>query len=299
MDKIKISQSENSKNGGVDHFVNLKRLKFHYVEWGSESSEPLLLLHGLRSSAETFDQLARSLCGKYRVIAIDQRGRGLTDWDPGRNYYPKEYVEDVVDFVKFLGLKKFHLLGHSMGGGNAILYAGSYPDTVASVVIEDSGPDASTSSEGAKRIREELKNTPIEFQSRLEARKFWRSIRPKSTEISIESRIENSMVVHDDGRVSWRHDQEGIAQSRLSTDLSRMPNLWPYVEAIRCPGLIIRGGNSDFLSRDVQTEMARRNPRLKIIEIENAGHYVHDDQPDRFISAVQNFLSDNPIVQRV
>ena len=136
---------------GQDGFVELNGLRFHYVWWGDRGLPSLVCLHGLRSYGRTFAPLAATLANDYCVIALDQRGRGETGWDPGRNYYTGQYAADLAAFVDHLQLCRFHLLGHSMGGINAMVYGGTHPERLLSLILEDSGPGASTGSAGATR----------------------------------------------------------------------------------------------------------------------------------------------------
>jgi pimeloyl-ACP methyl ester carboxylesterase len=275
---------------GQDFFLQLRGLRFHYVSWGQAGAPVLICLHGLRSYARTFEPLALALADKFNVIALDLRGRGQTDWDPDGNYYIDEYVADLEHFVEALGLPQFHLLGHSLGGIIAYVYSQRHAKRLQSLVIEDSGPNASQRSAGASRINAELRNTPAEFPDWPSARAFWRSIRPNVTEAAIESRIANSLRQTDAG-VSWIHDQAGIADCRLNPTRPD-PDLWPCVKALSCPTLLLRGGNSDYLSRETLDEIAALNPAIDARVIPGAGHYIHDDQPELFIAAVKPFLVD-------
>jgi len=272
---------------GTDHDITLRGLRFHYVSWGRADAPVLVALHGLRSYAETFDDLAHALLDTHRVVALDQRGRGKSDWDPQQDYQTANYVADLAAFVDALGLEKFTLLGHSMGAANAIVYAAEHPERVERLIIEDNGPGASASSAGADRIKRELAATPDSFADWSTARAFWRSIRPRVTAAAIDSRVEHSLR-EENGRIVWRHDQQGIAAARL-----RLPStdLWPHAEQLRCPVLLLRGMQSDFLSEQTALQMAARLPNLTHVPIAGAGHYIHDDQPTAFIAAVRRFLA--------
>lgn len=273
---------------GEDFFLHLRGLRFHYVSWGQAGAPVVICLHGLRSYARTFEPLALALADKFNVIALDLRGRGQTDWDPDGNYYIDEYVADLAQFVEALGLPRFHLLGHSLGGIIAYVYSQRHAQRLQSLVIEDSGPNASRQSAGAGRINAELRDTPATFPDWQSARAFWRSIRPNVTEAAIESRIANSLRQTDAG-VSWIHDQAGIADCRLNPTRPE-PDLWPCVKALSCPTLLLKGANSDYLSRETVDEMVASNAVIQAREIPGAGHYVHDDQPELFITTVRDFL---------
>jgi len=277
---------------GVSSYVTLSGLRFHSVTWGRHDAPAVLCLHGLRSYSRTFQPLAATLARDFRVIALDQRGRGETDWDPRREYYVAHYAKDIEAFVDAMGLDTLHLLGHSMGGINALVYSLANGHRLRSLILEDSGPGASRNSEGAKRINAELTSTPERFADWDAARRFWRSIRPDVTKEAIESRVSNSMRQTAEG-VGWVHDQAGITQCRLHPTQAD-PDLWPCVQKIACPTLLLRGARSDYLSRETFEQMLEVNPRIEGLQIEGAGHYIHDDQPERFNSAVGAFLRKQP-----
>lgn len=273
-------------------WIESEGLKLRFVEWGAPTAPAIVALHGLRSFAHTWEPVAQPLAGRFRIIALDQRGRGCSDWDPQRRYYAEHYVRDLEALVDHLGLRRFVLLGHSMGGANAFVYAGAHADRLAALVIEDMGPGASAASAGAERIRRELLATPAAFVSWTAATAFWRAQRPNVSEAAIEARVLHSMKPAGDGQIVWRHDAEGITQARLTATPQQLIELWPHVEALSMPTLLLRGARSDFLGAETAGEMARRNPAIQLVEIPEAGHYVHDDNLAAFADALQAFLAD-------
>ncbi|HEM7885867.1 alpha/beta fold hydrolase [Burkholderia cenocepacia] len=275
-----------AKDGWIDN----DGLRLHYVSWGRDDAPTVVMLHGLRSYAHTWAPVADALVDRYRVVALDQRGRGLSDWDPRRDYYAAAYVRDLDALVRALDLRRFVLVGHSMGGANAFVYAASNPDRLAGLVIEDMGPGASAGSQGSERIKRELKETPDAFASWDDARAFWRRQRPNITESALDSRLAHSLKEGEQGRIVWRHDAQGIAAARLAATPEQLVHLWPLILNLHVPTLLLRGGDSDFLSADVAAEMAAAHAEIERIDIPGATHYVHDDQPDAFNRALRAWL---------
>lgn len=273
-----------------DDVLTRDGLKFHIIEWGPASGQPLLMMHGIRGYGETFAGVAEVLQPKHRVIAFDQRGRGESDWDPNRNYYTDTYVSDLAFIADALELKCFDLLGHSMGGINAIVYASKHPERVNRLVIEDAGPGAFENSPGAARIRQELENTPATFATWEEASNFMRALRPSVTEEARQQRLKSMLKEEPSGRLTWRYDHAGIAFTRLNPDPARVVNLTPHVAAIQCDTLLLRGGKTDYLQPEMAKAMCDINHRITCQTIEGAGHYIHDDQPAAFNKAVKQFL---------
>jgi pimeloyl-ACP methyl ester carboxylesterase len=273
-----------------DRTLALRGLRFHVTEWGDATGWPVVMLHGIRGYAETFAGIAQALQPGLRVIAFDQRGRGETDWDPLHDYYTDAYVADLKAVVQALELQRFDLLGHSMGGINAIVYAAQNPCHVRRLVIEDAGPGAFEASAGARRIRQEFATTPSRFDSWEQASDFMRGLRPTVTEEARQQRLRSMLKPLPDGGLTWRYDHVGIARTRLAPDPARVVDLAPYVSAIACETLVLRGGRSDYLQPEMVERMRAANPLIEAAEIPDAGHYVHDDQADLFAQAVKAFL---------
>jgi pimeloyl-ACP methyl ester carboxylesterase len=274
-----------------NHSVIRQGLTLHVSDWGPVTATPLVALHGIRGYGETFSGLAKALQPRFRLIALDQRGRGESDWDPDRNYYTDDYVGDVLAMVDHLGIDRFDLLGHSMGGINAIAFAARYPARVRRLIIEDAGPGAFENSAGAVRIRREFIETPSDFSHWDEASAFMRRLRPSVSEDARQQRLKNMLKPKAGGGFTWRYDHEGIRSVRLDPDATRLVDLRKHIPLIACPTLVVRGGNSDYLQPEMVAEMRGLNPLISDTVIPGAGHYVHDDQPDAFYQEVRAFLS--------
>ena len=275
----------------TSHLVTIDGLTHRYLQWGDEDAPPILMLHGLRSYARTWAPVADALAGSHRIIAPDFRGRGESFWDPQRDYFTNRYVADVENLVALLGLTRFSIVGHSMGGTVGYAYAARHFDQVQALIVEDIGPGSSTSTAGADRILREMANTPADFESIDAVRAYWRAIRPDITDDALASRIEQTVRQAAGGRWEWKLDMAGIAAARQSGDPAGSVDLWACVESLHCPTLVIRGARSDFLPAQTCTEMAERQPLLRCAEVADAGHYVHDDNPRAFIELVREFLA--------
>ena len=267
-------------------FNNRSGLRLHVLCWGNPDGTPLLLLHGLRAYAQTWESLAGVLGDDFCCYALDQRGRGLSDWAESTSYRTESYVDDLEDLVAHLGLQRFALVGHSLGGANALEYARLHPGRLLALVVEDIGPGSSSVGDGAERIRREMRQTPLVFADWDTARAFWVKSRPGLSEQGLRSRLAHSMQETAQG-VVWRHDQQGIAEARLSIE---PVDLWPAVRTLDCPTLFVRGGNSDFLPPATLAAMQEQNSNIRTVEIAGASHYVHDDQSEEFNRIVAGYL---------
>jgi pimeloyl-ACP methyl ester carboxylesterase len=140
-----------------------------------------------------------------------------------------------------------------------------------------------------------MQELPADFSGWSEARQYWRRLRPTLSPEAIEQRVAESMAALPGGRVGWRYDAEGIRRTRVSPDPARMVDLWPIVERLRTPTLVIRGSRSDFCKASTVDDMCSRNPNISAVSVANAGHYVHDDAPDVFLAQVTAFLSSHAL----
>lgn len=258
--------------------------------WGDPGAPALVLLHGLRGYSGTWRALAAALSGEYHLVAFDQRGRGESDWDPEQNYYTDAYFADLERVVDTLGLERFALLGHSMGGTTAYVYAARHPQRLAALLIEDIAPGSSAEGPGAQRIVMEMATLPVSFPSWAEARRYWRAKRPTVSDGALEQRVAESLRMRADGVVTWRYDAQGIRQTRLHPDPARIVDLWPIVRRITVPTMIIRGEKSDFCPLPTVERVCAQNPRLASVTVPGASHYVHDDAPLAFTKLVREFL---------
>lgn len=275
------------------YFKNRTGLRLHYLRHGQATGVPVVLLHGLRAYAQTWDNLIEALGDGFDCVALDQRGRGSSDWAASDTYHTEVYVQDLEDLVNHLGFDRFVLIGHSLGGANALEFVRNNPERVIALIIEDIGPGSSSSGDGAARIRREMTLTPLLFNGWQAAEDFWRTSRPGLSAEGLASRLRHSMKEVAEG-VVWRHDQQGISHARLSIQPT---DLWPAVKALDCPTLFIRGGRSDFLPASMLDEMRRHNPQVRTVVVPDASHYVHDDQNETFNREVLAFLHGLDVAQ--
>ena len=269
----------------TSRYATINGLRMHYVEWGDAQATPIVCLHGLRAYGHWFDELAVVVSDRYRVLALDQRGRGETDWAADGDYTREAYVSDVEAFVETFQLDRFILIGHSMGGLNAIHYAARHPERVLALGILDIGPEIDPA--GMQRIRAELGETPARFDSLQAAKAFLKMRHPKASEENRQTRLTWMLKEGSDGRIAWRIDQ-AIFDPNLKPDDPQQT--WDLLSQIRCPTLILRGGESDVLSVDTCQKMLTRIPDGRWVDIPGAGHMVLEDNPEACNAALLDFL---------
>ncbi|MGQ9369909.1 alpha/beta fold hydrolase [Azospirillum sp. ST 5-10] len=260
-------------------------VRLRCVEWGDAAAPAVVMLHGLRAYAHWFDTCAAVLAAERRVVALDQRGRGGSGWAADGRYTTDAYVEDLERLADALGLERFALVGHSMGGTNAVNFAARHPGRVERLVIVDSSPVLAAP--GLARIRRELGATPAGFPDRAAARDFLRRLHPRASEDAIDTRV--AWMIMDDGAggVTWRLDG-AIFDPRLTPDPPE--RTWAALRRIPCPTLMVRGALSDLVTPEMVAEILAALPRGAAVEVPGAGHMVVEDNPDGFNAAVVPFL---------
>jgi esterase len=268
-----------------DATVTLNGLRFHYCDWGNESAPPLVLLHGFTGHARTWDTFARSMRSRFRVLAPDQRGHGESEW--ATDYRAESMTEDLDAFAIELGLGRFNLLGLSMGGRHAYLYAAAHPEVVERLVIVDIGPEMIAA--GADRIRQRATARDV-WDDPEDAIRDARADNPRPPDDELRHRVLHAIIQRSDGKWTLRYD---ASLRDPSTPLPRPDPamVWPQLSKISCPTLIVRGAESDVLSRETAERMATEIPDCRLVEVERSGHTVPLDNPEGFLTAVDKFLS--------
>jgi len=261
-----------------------------YLEWGDPRNRDVLVcVHGLTRSAHDFDELARALASHFRIACPDLAGRGDSDRlsDPALYNVP-QYVADMVTLIARLDTESVNWLGTSVGGLIGMALAAQAGTPVKKLILNDVGPVISRVA--LERIGRYVGDAPV-FASFEEAERYVRSISAPfgpHSEAQWRFLTENWVSKEADGRWRPRYDPR-IAEPYRASMPEKDLELWSIYDAIRCPTLVIRGAQSDLLSRATSAEMAQRGPKAKVAEIPGVGHaptLLNADQ----IGLVRDFL---------
>ena len=270
-----------------DKTVNINGIDLHYLDWGNEGKPKILLLHGLRGHCHSWDDVSAEFCKDYHILALDQRGRGESDWAPGGDYSSQSFVADLEGFCEAVGFNKFTLVGHSMGGRNSIAFAGNNADKLENLVIVDIGPDLDP--RGSGRITQELINVPEEFDSFEDVYAYQSKQNRFCSEPVLRRRLTYATKELPNGKLGWRYDLE-IREQRRNNTGSKQPDLWVNLPGIKCPVLIVRGSETDTLALETAEKMVEVLPAGRLVHVEEAAHMVFEDNPVGFIQALHEFL---------
>lgn len=274
-------------NGVQSRSVRVNGVVLHYLEWGSPSAPPLVLLHPAPLNAHVWDRLGPLMATRFRVVAPDARGFGESEWS--ERYEPDDFLADLGGLIDALRLTRPILCGNSMGGTLAYMYAGRHPAGVDRLILVDvvasepAPPDAG----GSPPTRPPLP-PPIPPGPFTSAEAAAAAIPAVMGPAFARAMVEFNLRRTPDGHVRWRYDHGKVdaAGARSMAD----PRKWPLWKAIQCPTLVLRGERSPALSPAVAARAASANRHVTVAVVAGAGHFVPLEAPEAFEAAVRQWL---------
>ncbi|HVS14735.1 MAG TPA: alpha/beta hydrolase [Thermoanaerobaculia bacterium] len=285
--------------GPASHFYVSQRLRLHYLDWGNDGKPTLVLVHGGRDHAHSWDWVARRLRADYHVVAPDLRGHGDSAWAIGGMYALSDFVLDLAQLLEAIGAFPVTIVSHSLGGMVSLQYAGLYPERVEKLVaIEGLGPPPAMLAEWSERaIDERLRRwiadmqglaarAPKRYPSVEEAANRMQEVNSFLSEEQARHLTIHGVARNEDGSYSWKFDNYVRTGPPFRFDVEEVHELWGR---ITCPTLLLRGTESWASDPLVDGRMAAfRNAKAR--NFEGAGHWVHHDRLEEFLEVVQEFL---------
>ena len=279
-------------NRSQNSVIEANGLNFHYREWGdSRTKHALILLHDYGETAATWEEIAIDLAREYRVVAVDQRGHGASDRAPDHDYSRATQVEDLEAIVEALGLRTVTLVGHGMGGANAICYAAEHPDVVSALVVIEAAPEVLRG--GIETLRRVVASGE-EFDTLDEVSDVLRRHYAYASGEQLDRRARSIVMPTEDGTYTWAFDPIFRDATARPPDPDpgqrRLSNLWDCVERVQCPVMIVRGSETDMVTPEAIQRLHRRIVGSRVSLIEEAGHAVPTDQPAALSQHIREFL---------
>jgi pimeloyl-ACP methyl ester carboxylesterase len=278
------------------YYASADGLRLHYRDYPGPPSPRLTVvcIPGLTRNARDFEDLAPHLAQRYRVLCVELRGRGLSEYarDP-MSYVPPVYVRDVAALLMAAELRHVALIGTSLGGIISMILAATMPAKVLGAVINDIGPEINPA--GLARIASYVgKARPIITWDEAAAtiKLIDGEIYPHYTSDEDWLRMARRRFVEEpDGGLRPDYD---LNISKPFSDSTAVVNLWPFFAALkRIPTLAIRGETSDLLSPEIFVQMKQAVPPLHQVTVPNRGHAPYLDEPAA-LNAIDDFLSNLP-----
>jgi pimeloyl-ACP methyl ester carboxylesterase len=279
-------------------FLDIRALRYHVRRWPREGAPKMFLLHGWMDVSASFQFLADALRGEWDVYAPDWRGYGLTQWGKSDSYWFPDYIADLDRILGHFDQNPVNLVGHSLGGNVASMYAGIRPQRVAKLVnLEGFGLAPTRPEQAPKRYArwlDELRAPP-----RLRAYKDFGELAERLRQGNPRLTAERAdfLARH------WGRDagKEGVLLRGDPAHKIVNPVLYRYEEVracwqqVRAPVLWVDAAESDTLKRlglqDAQHAERRSSfPNLKYVTLSDAGHMLHHDQPEALARLIEDFL---------
>lgn len=268
-------------------------LALFYREYGEDKPGlPIVCLPGITRNSRDFEDVAEHLANRYRVIAVDFRGRGFSEHDPDwRNYHPQTYADDVVALLDHGKLDRVILLGTSLGGLVSTILAKQHAGRVAAVVMNDIGPEVGAA--GLERIKTYIGRVPpVES---------WEQAVSQAQEIYGHG----LPGLSDDrwmrlARRGYREDDDGVPRLDMDPAIGEaarkvgavLDDPWVLFAGLDdVPLLVIQGELSDILTDEIVERMRARKPDLLHVKVANRGHPPLLDEPE-CLDAIDAFVAD-------
>ncbi|MCB1645881.1 MAG: alpha/beta hydrolase [Pseudomonadales bacterium] len=289
--------TEISRGRPTSHTYFSQRLKLHYLDWGNEGKPHVLLVHGVQDHCHSWDWVAQALWEDYHLVVPDLRGHGDSAWSIGSSYNSLDYVYDLAQLIDQENLDPVNIVSHSMGGNIACLLAGIYPEKVASLISLEGvgGIPMWYREEGhpQERLRKWIDNlrtmagrTPRRYDSMADAFQRMQKSNPHLNEDQARHLTIHGSNRNEDGSFTWKFDNYTHTRNPYGISWEDMIMLW---EKIDCPTLMINA-RQGYPRRTGQDGTLKHFRYGEMVEIDQAGHWVHHDQFDQVMAHISDFL---------
>jgi pimeloyl-ACP methyl ester carboxylesterase len=291
--------SDTSQVEPSDRTLTANGVTLHYLDWGNEGAPVLLLVHGSRDNARSWDWVARAFSDRYHVVVPDLRGHGDSGWSPDGAYVLLYHVLDVVELVHSLGADHLRVIGHSLGGNIALRVVALFPELFDKLVVVDGlgpGPKVYAAWDEAgpvTRTREwiERRRAAETRPPRLMPTFDDVVVRMKETNPHLSDAQAHHLAEHgsrrQDGGYSWKFDPRAglIAPEDTLAAATR------FGEEIQTPTLLYWASGS-WTSNPELDGRGEHFPNHRTIVYDDAGHWLHHDQFTRFLQSAGDFLEE-------
>jgi len=254
-------------------FLSSKGYRVHHVAWGEEGPR-VLIIHSMGMDSHSMDKLAENLEDEYQVLSLTILDHGDSDPPKGPISLP-DHAEVMRGCYTQLGFTPNVLIGHSVGGMMGMVLTAEHPEEFRGLVLVDIAPFESTG-------RSSRPEPPESFTDEAEALMWLRERYPLFTDYYYENRLRHAFK-REEGVLKLKPRGDGV-RGGLVTDL------WPYVERIETPTLLLKGEQSDLVTPETMERMEETMSGIEVVEVENTGHMIPQDVPEEFERLVRGFL---------
>jgi pimeloyl-ACP methyl ester carboxylesterase len=267
-----------------------------YAPGPGPARPPVIAIHGLTRNSADFEAIAPLLAQSgRRVLAVDVRGRGLSDRAPDpMTYRPDVYAADVLALMDQAAVGRAVFMGTSMGGLITMALTALRPKAVVAAILNDIGPEVAP--EGLARIAA-YSGQPVEIDSWADAAAYAKRINavafPHYSDADWDAFARRIFRQGPDGEIGLDYDPDISVPIRAAGAKALVPNLWPMFRRLarNRPTLLVRGGVSDLLSADIAARMRKAAPDMAYVEVPGIGHAPMLDEPEAK-AAIFEFLAE-------
>lgn len=262
--------------------LEVRGLALQALEWGEPGRPALCFLHGGSAHAHWFDSVVPAFADRYHVLSLDQRGHGGSDWAPVPAYATEDFAEDLLGVMDAMGWARMTLIGHSMGGHNAMAFSAWHPARVERLVVVDSRP--AIPADRLQNMHRRGDRGPMRHETLESALRSFRLL-PRETvaDPRLLEHLARQGIAEREGRFVYRFDPACNGQRRPTDG-------WALLGRITAPTLLVRGEHSPVLPREMAADMLARLSRARLVEIPGTYHHLVLDAPGAFVTALDAFL---------
>lgn len=265
--------------------VKANGLQLHITQWNPHGDRPALLVHGLSAQCHSWDLVANLLSSSRRVICLDLRGHGDSEWAIG-GYRVPNFVQDIRAVVDGLGIGPFDYIGHSLGGHVGIAYAGQHPETVRRLILNDLGPEMPRTS--AESTRNKVTERPRGFRSPEDAEAYFRTIHLGWQDIAYQLTVRHQLRKNWADKLVFKADPE-LSWLMGSIGKSAVPYVWEMASKISAPTMLLRSATSGMISDDILDRMKNVITGMRAHTLP-VGHHMPREDPAGFTALATEFL---------
>lgn len=264
-------------------FLQVNGWPYHVKVYGDDHTETLLVLHGFTGAMANWQPFMKTWSADFRVIMVDMIGHGRTGVPTDISRYTMSHVvQDLAALLDQLVIGPVHLLGYSMGGRTALSFAVTYPDRVASLILESSSPGLATASERyQRRVKDEALADNIEAKGLSWFVAYWEGLSMFATQtVDVRRQLRQQRL---------RNHSVGLANSLRGMGTGHQPSVWSELHGLPHDVLLITGVKDEKFS-NLAERMAELLPHADRQHVADAGHIVHAEKPEIFTDLVKQWM---------
>ncbi len=262
---------------------------FNFSILGTNVNSRIVFVHGLMAFSANWRKIASRLDNEFQCLIFDQRGHGKS-FKPSSGYSPEIFAEDLNKITDELRWDNFHLVGHSMGARNSMVFANLYPKKVRTLTLEDMGASGDPRVTGY--YEKMLSAVPTPFADREAVKQFFANhfqdvFKAKESAEVLALFLQANIEEKEGGYYDWKFSKDAVFEIAKEGNAR---DFWNEVKNFKMPTLLIHGQNSHMLNVETYNKMLQLNSNISGVQFAGAGHWVHYEKYEEFTTVLRNFI---------